>query len=558
MPVRTGSHEIRMTRQHGREPGALQLLFVASEVYPLAKTGGLADVCAALPDALTGMGMDVRLLMPAYPAVREQLGATREAADLGEVLPGIRAGLIAGRVPDTGLPIWLVDCPALFDRPGGLYQDDDGRDWPDNALRFGLLCHAAARIGLDRARLDWRPDIVHANDWHTGLVPLLLQQAGGERPRTVFTVHNAAFQGNFPLDAAVSLGLPSAVTDTDGIEFYGQLSFLKAGIRYADKVTTVSPTHARELLTPEFGFGMEGLFRARGKDFLGIMNGIDAALWNPATDSHITACYTRDYGHGKSVCKATVQHQCGLDVNAQAPLVACISRLTRQKMADLVLQRLPSMMSRYPRLQFALHGRGDHALEEGFRQLALSYPGRMSVRIGYEEAYAHHLHAAADILLHGSRFEPCGLTQLYAMRYGTIPVVSRVGGLADSVVDHGSRGSRSREKATGFVFDEVSGEAMEAALARSLEMYQQRPRLWTTLRRRAMSGDFSWMSSARRYASLYTDLTGVTAAVERELTQADGTNGKPLAADFTQRPAGGRPSAKSGMRPIVDSVTRAA
>lgn len=554
MAKRTGNHEERMRRQHGRQVDTVRLLFVASEIYPLAKTGGLADVCAALPDALAGMGTDVRLLMPAYPAVREQLVAAREAADLGELLPGIRAGLIAGRTPDTELPIWLVDCPALFDRPGGLYQDDDGCDWPDNALRFGLLCHAAARIGLDRARLDWRPDIVHANDWHTGLVPLLLQQAGADRPRTVFTVHNAAFQGNFPLDAAVSLGLPSAAPDTDGIEFYGQLSFLKAGIRYADKVTTVSPTHARELLTPESGFGMEGLFRARGEDFLGIMNGIDAALWNPATDSHITACYTRDYSHGKIICKATMQRQCGLDVDAQAPLVACISRLTSQKMADLVLQHLPSMMSRHPRFQFALHGRGEPALEEGFRQLALRYPGRMSVRIGYEEAYAHHLHAAADILLHGSRFEPCGLTQLYAMRYGTIPVVSRVGGLADSVVDPGSRGNRSYEKATGFVFDEASGEAMETALGRCLEMYQQRPRLWTTLRRRAMSGDFSWMSSARHYARLYAELCGMTATVQRGPTLADGTSGKRLPADFTQYPAGSRPS----MRPAADTVIRAA
>lgn len=429
-----------------------------------------------------------------------------------------------------------MDCPALFDRPGGLYQDDDGRDWPDNALRFALLCHAAARIGLDRARLDWRPDIVHANDWHTGLVPLLLQQSGADRPHTVFTVHNAAFQGNFPLDEVARLKLSPDVLGPDGIEFYGQISFLKAGIRYADKVTTVSPTHARELLTPESGFGMEGLFRARGKDFLGIMKGIDAALWNPATDTHITACYTRDCIHGKIICKAAMQHQCGLDVDAQAPLVACISRLTSQKMTDLVLQHLPSMMSRYPRLQFVLHGRGESALEEGFRQLALRYPGRMSVRIGYEEAYAHYLQAAADILLHGSRFEPCGLTQLYAMRYGTIPVVSRVGGLADSVVDLGSRGNRSQEKATGFVFDEASGEAMETALARCLEMYQQRPRLWTTLRRRAMSGVFSWMASARRYASLYAELCGMTTVVQRGPILPDGTGDKRLPADFKQHP----------------------
>ncbi|MGA7964673.1 MAG: glycogen synthase GlgA [Gammaproteobacteria bacterium] len=547
-----------LTPLRGQHVDTVRLLFVASEIYPLAKTGGLADVCAALPNALAGLGMDVRLLMPAYPGARELLAAPRAASDLGEVLPGIRAGLVAGRTPDTGLPIWLVDCPALFDRPGGPYQDDDGRDWPDNVLRFGLLCHAAALIAMDRAGLNWRPDIVHANDWHTGLVPLLLKQGGADRPRTVFTVHNAAFQGNFPIDETTArLQLTPEALGTDGIEFYGQMSFLKAGIRYADRVSTVSPTHARELLTPGLGFGMEGLFQARGNDFLGIMNGIDVGLWNPATDTHLTACYTREQGHGKIVCKATLQHQCGLNVDAQAPLVAYISRLTHQKMADVVLKHLPSLMDRHPRLQFVLHGRGELTLEEGFMQLAHRYPGRMSVRIGYEEAQAHHLHAAADILLHGSRFEPCGLTQLYAMRYGTIPVVSRVGGLADSVVDSGSPGNHIR-KATGFVFDEASGDAMETTLDRCLETYEKRPRTWTALRIRAMDEDFSWALSARKYARLYNGLTGASIAVQTALVAAEATEGRSTAVLRTLRATASRGvSAKS--RPALEvDATQAA
>ncbi|HUW54725.1 MAG TPA: glycogen synthase GlgA [Rhodanobacter sp.] len=483
----------------------MRLLFVASEIFPLAKTGGLADVCASLPPAIARLGVDVRLLMPAYAQAWESVVAPQVVADLGEVLPGAPVRLITGWTPDSGLPIWLIDCPVLFQRPGTLYQDPDGRDWPDNALRFGVLCHVAARIALGQASLGWLPDVVHAHDWHTGLVPLLLRLAGDRRPRTVFTVHNAAFQGNFPLDYATQLGLPHEVVAPDGAEFYGQLSFLKAGIRYADKVTTVSPTYAREIRTPEFGFGLEGLFEARSEDLVGIMNGIDAALWNPATDPHLSCRYSSDDAHGKRTCKSALQQQLGLDVDPLAPLVACISRLTQQKMADVLFKHLPDMMERHPRLQFALHGRGEPTLEEGFARLARRYQGRVSVRIGYEESHAHHLHAGADILLHGSRFEPCGLTQLYAMRYGTIPIVSRVGGLADSVIDAGTRISDVPD-ATGFVFDEPTGEAMHSALSRCLNMYQTRPRIWSALRKRAMSVDFGWVLSARKYAHTYAQL----------------------------------------------------
>lgn len=526
-----------MTQQPGRQADALRVLFVASEIFPMAKTGGLADVGAALPGALSRLGIDVRLLMPGYPGAREQLVAAHVAADLGEVLPGVAARLVSGWSPDSGLPGWLVDCPALYHRPGTLYQDPEGRDWPDNALRFGLLCHVAALLGSGRAGVDWRPDVVHANDWHTGLVPLLLGQTGPERPRTVFTVHNAAFQGNFPLDEAVRLELPADALGPDGIEFYGQLSFLKAGIRYADKVTTVSPTHARELLTPEFGFGMEGLFRERGEDFTGIMNGIDASVWNPAKDVHLSACETAaGEGLDKPSCKARLQRQAGLAVDPQAPLVVYVSRLAHQKMADVVLRYLPDILDRHPRLQFALHGQGERALEDGFKALAHRYPGRLSVRIGYEEPWAHLLHAGADILLHGSRFEPCGLTQMYAMRYGTIPIVSRVGGLADSVVDAGTSDAHV-EKATGFVFDEPNGEAMASALTRCLDTYVKRPTIWSALRSRAMAEDFSWSFSARKYARLYSELVahaGSAAALPADRPQSAGGDRRPV--PFGRRP----------------------
>jgi starch synthase len=497
------------TRQvrYGNDNSTLRQLLVASEIFPLAKTGGLADVCGALPKAIARLGIDVRLMMPAYPGALERLVAPQQVADLAELLPGVSAHLVAGSMPGSALPVWLVDCPELFDRPGTPYQDPSGCDWEDNALRFGVLCHAAARVALGQAIPGWRADVVHAHDWHAGLVPLLLLLSGQRRPRTVFTVHNAAFQGNFPLDRAELLGLPQETVTPDGIEFYGQLSFLKAGVRYADKVTTVSPTYANEICTSEFGFGMEGLFQARRADLVGILNGIDAEQWDPRTDPYLSHHYSRDDLRGKQSCKADAQRHLDLNVDASAPLTVFISRLTSQKMADVVLERLPHMMARHPRLQFALHGCGECKLEAGFTSMATHFPGRASVQIGYDEAHAHCLHAAGDILLHGSRFEPCGLAQMYAMRYGTVPIVRRVGGLADSVRDAGTR-DRPAPGATGFMFDDATGEALESALSRCLALYQTRPKRWSELRELAMSSDFAWARSAASYACIYLELAG--------------------------------------------------
>lgn len=536
-------HRPDVLSRRNEQSHALRVMFVASEIYPLAKTGGLADVCASLPQALAFRGADIRLLMPGYTEAMERVLAPQVMADLGEVLPGASVQLVLGWMPDTGLPVWLIDCPPLFCRPGTLYQDTEGHDWPDNALRFAVLAHVAARLALGSVALGWQPDIVHAHDWHAGLLPLLLRQAGPRRPRSVFTVHNAAFQGNFPLEVAAQLGLAENLLTPDGIEFYGQLSFLKAGIRYADKVTTVSPTYAREICTPEFGFGMEGVFESRGEDLVGILNGIDENLWDPNSDLYLSRRYSREKPAGKRFCKAALQRQLGLNTDATAPLVAFIGRLTQQKMADVVLEQLPTMLQLHPRLQFTLHGRGDHALEQGFTQLGRRYPGRLAIRVGYEEAHAHHVQAGADILLHGSRFEPCGLTQMYAMRYGTIPIVSRVGGLADSVVDAGSA-SRRADGATGFVFDELTGEAMISTLKRCLEVYESQPRAWSALRRLAMTNEFGWARSAREYARLYAELVP-----ERVLQLEDEV-------DLTGPPANDRQFASSAPAPAATHVSR--
>lgn len=489
------------TCQETRREDTMRVLFVASEIFPMAKTGGLGDVCASLPPHLAQQEVDVRLLMPGYTEALDKIVGRRVVADLGEVLPGAAVRLVAGWTPDSGLPIWLIDCPKLFDRPGTVYQNPDGADWEDNALRFGVLCHVAARLGLGEVPVGWRADVVHAHDWHTGLVPLLLHARGEPRPRSVFTIHNAAFQGCFPLDSAAQLDLPRHVaTDPDSVEFYGRLSFLKAGVAYADRVTTVSRGYAREIQTPEFGFGLEGLYQARSRDLRGIMNGIDTELWNPATDPHIPRKYSVESIDGKRVCKASLQDHAGLFIDRGAPLVAFLSRLTHQKMADVFLADLPRVLEWDSRIQVAIHGQGDKVLEDGLRKTAKRYPGRVSARIGYEEDYAHRLQAGADIMLHGSRFEPCGLTQMYAMHYGTVPVVRRVGGLADTVVDAGYGNG------TGFVFEEPDGNAMMAALARSIKCYRDRPEDWAEIQARGMAADFSWSRSAGNYLRLYNEL----------------------------------------------------
>ncbi|WP_421998555.1 glycogen synthase GlgA [Reyranella sp.] len=481
----------------------MRVLFVTSEAFPLAKTGGLADVSSALPLAMARQGIDVRILMPGYPDAIERLDSPRIAARFSG-LGGIEDGfLISGRMPGTDVPVWLAAAPSLFERPGGLYQDADGRDWPDNARRFGFLAQVATALACGNL-VTWVPDIVHANDWHAGLVPLFLAMRGGHRPATVLTIHNLAFQGNFPPEAMGPLGIPGEYFHPGGIEFYGQMSFLKAGILFSDRVTTVSPNYAREVLTPEFGCGMEGVLRSRGTNFVGILNGIDTERWDPATDRCLPGAYDRKDLSGKQVCKAGLQGELSLDGQADRPLIGFVSRLAHQKMADVLLDSVDGMVG--AGAQFALVGEGDPTLEIAFQRLADRHPGRVAVRTTYDERLAHRLHGGADILMVPARYEPCGLTQMYALRYGALPVVRNTGGLADTVVGV-SPSTLSARTATGFVFEDATTVSLTGAVGQALDLYR-RPDVWRSVQDQAMAQNFSWFESAAKYAKLYRELLG--------------------------------------------------
>jgi starch synthase len=481
----------------------MRALFVASECYPFAKTGGLGDVARALPLALNGLGVDTTVLMPAYPSALAQLENPAIVTALPEML-GVKSGrIVAGTVPGSRLPIWLVDAPELFLRDGGPYQEGPRRDWPDNARRFAYLNHAAARIASGRLT-NWVPDVVHANDWHAGLLPLLLSLTGAPHPPTVFTIHNMAFQGNFPATALADMGVPERCLTPQSLEFFGQASFLKAGIRHSDYLTTVSPTYAKEVLTPEFGCGMDGLLREKAQTFSGILNGAEYGMWEPAIDPYLPRNYCAQSIAGKRTCKAEFQREMGLPVEHDIPLIGFISRLTSQKMADVVLDLLPWLAE--AGVQFALVAQGDDTLESAFSDMARAYPDNISVHIGYEEPLAHRLQAGADILLAPSRFEPCGLTQLYALRYGTLPVVRRTGGLADTVINTARRTLAARS-ANGFSFKDPTLEDLRESIRHALRVFRE-PLTWRRLQMHAMEQDFSWDASANKYLSIYRTLTG--------------------------------------------------
>ena len=495
----------------------MRVLFVSSEIYPLAKTGGLADVSAALPDALAGLGVDTQLLLPGYPKALE--AAAHKTVEL-EVVDFMGAGplrLVSGRMPDTRLPVWLMDCPALFQRDGGLYQDDDGRDWPDNARRFAVFSHVAAQLALGRLLPNWRADLVHANDWHAGLVPTILAATSGPKPPVVFTMHNLAYQGVFAAELYPQLGLPADLFGPDGLEFYGKVSFLKAGIGYSDCLTTVSPSYAQEILTAQYGCGLDGLLQHRAQDLFGILNGVDYRIWDPASDRHIPSNFTSPHIAGKRACKAAVQEEFGLAIDPEAPLFVFVSRITDQKMADIVAAALPEIAK--SGAQCVLLGDGERWIEKQFLAAARAQPGRIAARIGYEEPLAHLLIAGGDMLLHPARFEPCGLTQLYAMRYGTLPLVRRTGGLKDTVVD-ATEAAITAGTATGIAFDDVDLADMLGCIERALALYEQ-PVLWRKLQRQAMAQNFSWADSARRYLALYRRLAPQAAVALPETVEAD-------------------------------------
>jgi starch synthase len=480
----------------------LRVLHVASEVYPLVKTGGLADVTGALPAAQIAAGLDARVLLPGFPAVTAGVEQPRAVVSLGPAFGAGRVELLLGRLPGSGVPAYVIDAPWLFDRAGNPYQRADGSDWPDNHRRFGLLSWVGAQLAAGRLDPDWTPRVLHAHDWHAGLAPAYLATHPASRAGSVFTIHNLAFQGSFAADAFPDLGLPAWMASPAGIEFHGTLRFIKGGLAFADRLTTVSPTYAGEILHPEQGQQLDGLLRHRRDRLSGILNGIDGSVWNPAADPAIAAPYDAERLDGKAACKRALQRELGLSEAGDAMLIGVVSRLTHQKGLDLLLGAL-AQLQQMP-VQVAVLGTGDAALERAFRSAAGARPALVAVHVGYDEALAHRIVAGADLIAVPSRFEPCGLTQLYGLRYGTLPLVRRVGGLADTVVD-ADPAAIAGDRATGFVFESAEPSALVAAVDRALGCFHE-PDVWRTMVRRAMAQDFSWRGPAAAYARLYREI----------------------------------------------------
>jgi len=488
----------RVDRVRAR-PRTLRALHVAAELYPWVKTGGLGDVVAALPPALLAQGVDARLCLPGFPDFLDAFHLA-DAVRLQTPFAVERVRVALATLPGSKIAAYLVDHPAFYDRPGGPYGGADGREWPDNHRRFGLLAWVAAALGKG-ADPNWRPDIVHAHDWHAGLAPAYLR-AENAPAASVFTVHNLAYQGFFAAGIFPELSLPGSFYAIDGLEFYGGLSFLKAGLAYADRLTTVSPTYAAEIQTPQFGEGLDGLLRLRADALTGILNGVDPRYWDPEHDDAIPRPYGVDTAEaGKAAAKAALRQRFHLR-EAAGPVFGVVSRLTPQKGLDLLLAALPELIAGGG--QLALLGSGDRDIEAGFTESARDRHGAVGVEIGYDEKLSRLIVAGADCMVVPSRFEPCGLTQLYALRYGTLPLVRRTGGLADTVVD--AAPARLRDKtATGFTFDAATPEALAATLERAAAAYANRAR-WRQMTRQAMTRDFSWARSAGHYVDLYREL----------------------------------------------------
>lgn len=481
-----------------------RVLQVSAELFPLLKTGGLADVAGALPAALAKAGAEPRLLVPGFPAIRDALD--KECAVAPVALPWSegRAALLRGRLPGFDVPVYLLDAPGLFDRPGNPYADESGLAYADNHRRFALLGLAAARLaeGVDPA---WRPQIVHAHDWHAGLACAHIGASRSRRrteAKTVFTVHNLAYQGLFPADRFSDLGLPSHFYAVEGVEFYGQLSFMKAGLHFADAITTVSPSYAREIQTAEQGCGLDGLLRRRADVLHGVLNGVDYGVWSPAKDDAIAARYDADNPSGKAACKAALQRECGLAASPTAPLFGIVSRLTEQKGLPLVLQALDDLLDAGG--QLVVLGAGEARLDAEFAAAAQRRPTQVARRTGMDEGLAHRIVAGSDVMLVPSRFEPCGLTQLYGLSYGALPLVHRVGGLADTVVD-ATLEDLAAGSATGFVFNTFTADDYRRALRRAFALWS-RQEDWARVRTAAMRQRFGWDTAASRYVAIFEAL----------------------------------------------------
>ncbi|HZH12336.1 MAG TPA: glycogen synthase GlgA [Microvirga sp.] len=474
---------------------SLSVLSVASELFPIIKTGGLADVAGALPFALSHEGVQVFSLLPGYPAVLKSLGRTEVVRQYPSLFGG-GARLLAAKV--NQLDLFVIDAPHLYERPGSPYLTPDGRDWPDNAWRFAALGRVAADIGQGMVP-GFVPDIVHAHDWQAGLAPAYLHYSDKPRPATVITIHNIAFQGIFPADMLNELGLPSHAFTVDGVEYYGQIGFLKAALQLSDRITTVSPTYAKEIQTPEGGMGLDGLLRLRSGDVFGILNGIDETVWDPSTDPALAAPFTRDALERRNHNKQALQKRLGLDQDPDAMLFGVVSRLSEQKGLDLVLGALPTLLRKGA--QLALLGAGDRTLEESFKAASIVYPGQVGCFFGYDETLAHLIQGGSDALLVPSRFEPCGLTQLCAMHYGSVPIVSRVGGLADTIIDANEMAVASGV-GTGFQFSPVNLAGLVDAVHRARMLWSDRE-AWCRVQRNGMAAEVGWSRPARQYARLY-------------------------------------------------------
>ncbi len=476
----------------------MKVLSVASEIFPLIKTGGLADVAGALPAALKPKGVEMISLMPGYPAVMTVL-EDAEPVFLYQNLYGGAAGLVRGKA--KGLDVIVLDAPHLFDRPGNPYLGPDGKDWPDNGKRFAALSRAASDIGEGKVK-GFTPDILHLHDWQAALAAANVRYASGPRkPKSLLTVHNIAFQGNFGSQLFGDLGLPAHAYAVDGVEYYGGISFLKGGLACADAISTVSPTYAHEITTPEYGMGLDGLLRQRRSSLTGIVNGIDTDVWNPDTDTDIAQPYNGKTLDKRITNKRALETRLGLDKD-DGILHGVVSRLTFQKGLDLLAEHLDWLVASGARV--ALVGTGEPGLEAAYREAAAKHKGRVGISFKYDEPLSHLVQAGADTMLVPSRFEPCGLTQLYGLRYGCVPLVGRTGGLADTVID-ANEAALGPGVATGLQFSPITSANLQSSLERAARLFANKP-VWTNMQKRGMAQDVSWHHSADAYVQLYKSL----------------------------------------------------
>jgi len=483
----------------------LRLLFVTSEIFPLIKTGGLADVSGALPVALSNAGLDVQVLLPAYRDILAQCDSPRLLGSL-QAFYELRCDIYQTTLPGTKIPLLLIDCPALYDRDGGPYHHPLHGEWQDNPLRFGLLSKVAAMLSVPNSLQDWQPELVHCNDWQSGLTPYYLRQLASPA-KSIFSIHNLAFQGNFHADWRHQLMLSEQDFQPAGYEFYGHLSFMKAGLYYADTLSTVSPTYAKEIQTEQFGFGFEGLLQHRAHDLTGILNGIDTQVWDPATDPYLPVHYSTDTLANKKLVKQALQAELHLQQQTNSPLLGIVSRLTHQKGLDMLVDIAHEVLA--SGCQLAVLGSGEPALEQQYLALMRQYPGQVAVTIGYNEPLSHRIMAGTDIFVMPSRFEPCGLNQMYGLRYGTIPLVANTGGLADSVQGGVVAADGTLPEAmTGLVMPENNPSTLLVTLKQAIHIYANSGQ-WQQLQIQAMQQDVSWETSAEHYLQLYQTLIDI-------------------------------------------------